>query len=302
MKSVNPYQISLVEALNNHLGKLAVDIVVGSPEFLFPATAAVDGSLFDVIPAKLGELFFVVASVLIGGIGIVLGGMGSVHRCHVVQDGPQNALAESIVHFSKDQRINPNRNTIEGPQTLFDQVSLFNGYSVVFRLSLLFFRSILGSTIIVVAAAVVGNCGCDPFRKTSIVASVVFRCLLLLGFAFLLLWGENRWLQRGCFALDKSFVRNRSVCTLSFEMGRSNRTILDDLKTHPGFPIASSNNENITLAKHDRRLLVFLGFCCCFRRRLFGVIAFRTGNRYQMRILPHNVCFSLGVDLNHNLG
>ena len=43
------------------------------------------------------ELFFVVGSVLIGGIVIVIGGMRSVHRCHVVQDGPQNALAESIV-------------------------------------------------------------------------------------------------------------------------------------------------------------------------------------------------------------
>ena len=110
MESVDPDQITLVEALDDDFRKLAVDLVVGRPELLLPAAAAVDGTLLDVVPAELRELAGVVAAGM-EGVGVVLGGVGGVDGGHVVQDGPQDALAEAVVPVLRRDGGNVNSNS-----------------------------------------------------------------------------------------------------------------------------------------------------------------------------------------------
>mmetsp|Transcript_23387 Transcript_23387/g.51207 ORF Transcript_23387/g.51207 Transcript_23387/m.51207 type:complete len:571 (+) Transcript_23387:1138-2850(+) len=116
MESVDPDQIPLVETLDDDFGELAVDLVVGGPQFLLATAAAVNGSLFDVVAADLGELLPVLVGVPDAGIRVVFGGVRGVDGGDVVQDRPQDALAESIVHFTKYQGIDPDRDTMKGPQ------------------------------------------------------------------------------------------------------------------------------------------------------------------------------------------
>ena len=56
MESVDPYQISLVEALDDNFRKLAIDLVVSRPQCLFAASATVKGSLLKVITTEFREL------------------------------------------------------------------------------------------------------------------------------------------------------------------------------------------------------------------------------------------------------
>mmetsp|Transcript_5503 Transcript_5503/g.11619 ORF Transcript_5503/g.11619 Transcript_5503/m.11619 type:complete len:835 (-) Transcript_5503:739-3243(-) len=157
MEAVDPDQVAFVEALDHDLGKLAVDLVVGRPQLLFPAAAAVDGTLLDIVAAQFRKLLVSgrLVVVLVQGFGVVRGGMGSVHGGHVVQHRPQDSLAKAVVHFTKDQRIDPYRDTVERTQAFLYQVSFVDGNTVVFRLLLLGLVRLLRFVVVVVVAAAV---------------------------------------------------------------------------------------------------------------------------------------------------
>ena len=115
------------------------------------------------------------------------------------------------------------------------------------------------------------------------------------------------------------------------------RIVLHNLKSHPGFPIASTNAYNITSTENNRLLVVVLCvFVFIFVKVILVVIfvvatiyvhvhvhvyitvavavavtvaivavviaAFGGEDGYQVWILPHDVRSSLRVDLNHDLG
>mmetsp|Transcript_24573 Transcript_24573/g.58101 ORF Transcript_24573/g.58101 Transcript_24573/m.58101 type:complete len:276 (+) Transcript_24573:2852-3679(+) len=145
MEPVDPDQISFVEALDNDFGEFAIHLVVCGPEFLFSSPSAVNWSLLDIVTADLRKLFPVLVEISDTGIRIIFGGMRCIDGGHVVQYRPQDSLAESIVHFSKDQWIDPHRNAVKGPEALLDEVPLVDGHPVVFRRLVLVPPSLAGA-------------------------------------------------------------------------------------------------------------------------------------------------------------
>ena len=107
VEAMNPDEIALVEALDDGVGKLAVDSRVGRPKGGFAAGIAVDGTgrhvVHGVLRKRIGGyragllLPVVVAAVGTGGRSAAGLTMTGVDRRYVVQDGPQHTLAKAIV-------------------------------------------------------------------------------------------------------------------------------------------------------------------------------------------------------------
>ena len=100
VKPVDPYQVPLVEALDDGIPKVAVDGREGAPELPLPAAVAVYGTLRHVIHAVLGVVGVVLLAIGLG-LGVVarvvdVRGAGVDGR-DVVQDGPEDALAKAVV-------------------------------------------------------------------------------------------------------------------------------------------------------------------------------------------------------------
>jgi hypothetical protein len=73
MKSMDPYEISLVEALNDDIGEISIDCGEGRPQFGFSASVSVNGTLSHVVHAVFGVFGIVVGFGLFVGIAVVLG-------------------------------------------------------------------------------------------------------------------------------------------------------------------------------------------------------------------------------------
>jgi len=56
VKAMDPHKVSLVEALNHHFRKLAIDSVVRCPKLCLASSASMDWTLSDIVHAVLGEL------------------------------------------------------------------------------------------------------------------------------------------------------------------------------------------------------------------------------------------------------
>jgi len=73
MKSMDPYEISLVEALNDDIGEISIDCGEGCPQFGFSASVSVNGTLCHVVHAVFGVFGIVVGFGLFVGVVVVFG-------------------------------------------------------------------------------------------------------------------------------------------------------------------------------------------------------------------------------------
>mmetsp|Transcript_12757 Transcript_12757/g.30370 ORF Transcript_12757/g.30370 Transcript_12757/m.30370 type:complete len:670 (-) Transcript_12757:275-2284(-) len=145
VEAVDPDQVALVEALDDGVGKLPVDGRVRRPEGGLPAGVAVDGAGRHVVHGVLGEgvgryrpgLLLLVAAVPVttaAAAGTVSAGsclaVAGVDRRHVVEDGPQHALAEAVVHLAEQTGLDPDGDAVEGFQTALDEGALLDRHSL----------------------------------------------------------------------------------------------------------------------------------------------------------------------------
>mmetsp|Transcript_28731 Transcript_28731/g.81008 ORF Transcript_28731/g.81008 Transcript_28731/m.81008 type:complete len:507 (+) Transcript_28731:4284-5804(+) len=126
VESVNPYQIAFVEALDDDLSELSIHCVVRRPHFCFVSAATMDRSLLDVVHGvfrKLSLHLIVVAIIIVGCLLSVSFHLGSVDRSDVVHDGPKNALAESVVHLTKQGWFDPYWHAVELSQAFLHKMA-----------------------------------------------------------------------------------------------------------------------------------------------------------------------------------
>lgn len=97
MESVNPHKVALVEALDHHLRKLAVHGVIGRPILSFSTATSVDWTLLDIVCAVRGKLAGIMRLRIIRHVLFLWTLVLGVNGRHVMQNGPENALAETIV-------------------------------------------------------------------------------------------------------------------------------------------------------------------------------------------------------------
>ena len=98
---MNPDQIPLVKTLDNNISKVTIDSCKRRPELGFASSIAVDGALGYVIHAVFGVFGGMVLINVVFGRGFggvcVDSGRAGIDVGYVVEDGPEDAFAKSVV-------------------------------------------------------------------------------------------------------------------------------------------------------------------------------------------------------------